>query len=698
MKRNDTKNRRALDAATQCALALAILAILVSPPTRTAFADEREDNRVVFFSIPVAVDVAPVYAGASSDSYRTGAVLKDRYVEAYFRPNQEFCAIRPPQGSFSWVNGKFVEETGENAGKIVSPNGKAIPSRVGCDSPLKSSVVQVGLSNGQSVKILGKIGLSDGSTWYKIAPPPGEFRWIKTSSLTRDGAVESLPPRLMFQSEFFALLEREAKSVQKNNSAPATSGEEDDIELTLPDLDDNAQPENAGVDFDSEDESLENVVVDPSAFKFEIARLNADVFQALKRTPLNEDELKSLELRAENLFDSAPDDETRHIVQDAYTALKKAEKESKTSLNPPSPAPRPPRPPQNALQNPLGAAGPNVAIQSFQSAKPNLRWVQATDENGVQRQLLVDQNGVAVSPINGAPLIQTPQIAHSNVKDAGTKGKTPGILPPGYVSSANPQSARPSEKPRKMSFAFSDKNSPFGSNPKNARVSTSGDLSRSDANLTRLPSLFPTARVIVPPQDYDVVPETQNRRNEKLVARTRQKKASTNVDLGETTKETLVAKVQPPTERKSTGEVEFQEPQIAKNDSPTAAPQWRASSEEKGNANKVAPASASEKVGANKDKVKQTNSFAPVTIKTKKGFDAEGVLIATSRQGDGAPRFALLDASGGDFSAVAYLSASQGVALERFVGKKVGVKGDVGTVKVNDKTFKLVVVKSVFPE
>ncbi|MGN1200396.1 MAG: hypothetical protein ACI4SW_07120, partial [Thermoguttaceae bacterium] len=49
---------------------------------------------------------------------------------------------------------------------------------------------------------MGEISLEDGSIWYKIAPPPGEFRWIPQDALSAKYDVALLPEKLTRQSQY----------------------------------------------------------------------------------------------------------------------------------------------------------------------------------------------------------------------------------------------------------------------------------------------------------------------------------------------------------------------------------------------------------------------------------------------------------------------------------------------------------------
>lgn len=156
-----------------------------------------QDSSVISFSIPVNIDSAAVYAGPGINYYKTSVLTRGETVEVFLRNAEGWCAVRPPEGSFSWINAKFVRKNADNVGTIISDSqGKEVPVRVGGPSIMKSSVIQVGMTNGKLVKILGEMSLPGGTNWYKISPPPGEFRWIHEKSLMQDETIAKLPTQL----------------------------------------------------------------------------------------------------------------------------------------------------------------------------------------------------------------------------------------------------------------------------------------------------------------------------------------------------------------------------------------------------------------------------------------------------------------------------------------------------------------------
>lgn len=758
MKSNRTTSSPTKNAATcvrRSRLVFAFYCVLgfVAATLSNAVAAQAQDantENIVFFSIPVGVDSAPIYASPSKNTYQTGSIKKDQYVEVYFCNKDGFCAIRPPQGSFSWINSKFVELENATSGKIVS--AKAAPSRVGADSPVNSSVVQVGLQNNQKVKILDQVDLSDGSTWYKILPPAGEFRWIALKDLFQDEALAQLPNKLTTRADFESRLQ--TKGLVQARALENAGTADDDIELTLPNLDEENDgllgydPTSSGQAQQTNNASHVNVSVDRSSFEREMERLKMDVTRTLQGRSFSIEDVKVLQLRVEELFDAAPSDSDRHVLQPLYNALKKAEKEAERQLyaqaqsgqsarttasvvtSQPTSRPQtakipprnnsvprfpqavPDRNAQNLVQTPnrvapqtsratgaiFGNARQNVQTNAGRpmpkgaASVPNangVQWVQAFDEQGRMQMLPLDRNGNVVSELASMN-------ASNNVVNAPSviANQSLGALPQGYASAPKTNKKNTDKNKKTFAFAFSEENSPFRSKTKETRISDDAG-SQNDANLSRLPSLLPSAQVIVPPQDYDMgVSSDRPRLNSKLAAQTPNvlpKAAASETPVQET--QIAQAPTPAPT-RRSQGTLVFQAPKI------DGVSEAKTQNVQEPNDNKILPASSNApKVnGDSPNKIRQTSGFTPVTVRTKEGFDAKGTLIAISPAGDGAPRFALLDSSGGEFNIHAYLQPGKGVVLERFVGSHVGVKGNIGTIGVNGKTYKLVVVNSIFPQ
>jgi len=95
--------------------------------------------------------------------------------------------ISPPPGSFSWIDSVYVEKTGSETGVVKVPSaGDGLPPRVvvwiGSQFTDEHKYFGRQLASGDEVRILGQQQKqTDGgpATFYKIAPPRLEYRWIK---------------------------------------------------------------------------------------------------------------------------------------------------------------------------------------------------------------------------------------------------------------------------------------------------------------------------------------------------------------------------------------------------------------------------------------------------------------------------------------------------------------------------------------
>ncbi len=137
------------------------------------------------YSAFVATDEASVRSGPSETFYPVLALRHGDAVEVWRHDPAGWCAIRPPEGSFSWVAAEFIEQTGEHAGVV---RGNQVNARVGTHFSDLRDAVQVKLDEGETVDIIERRTLLTAgreTSWYKIHPPAGEFRWIHGKHLVR---------------------------------------------------------------------------------------------------------------------------------------------------------------------------------------------------------------------------------------------------------------------------------------------------------------------------------------------------------------------------------------------------------------------------------------------------------------------------------------------------------------------------------
>lgn len=168
-------------------LPLAALSIVLScSPTLRAHETQIDGLRAEPIRAAVASPGAPVRSGPAESYYLTDTLPEGAAVEVFKRQGQ-WCAVRPPEDSFSWVFAQNVRLVSDDLAEITKDNA---PARVGSRLSSQRDVVQVRLKQGERVKILGQDD-RDGGVWYKIAPPAGEFRWMQA----RDLGLEALAPK-----------------------------------------------------------------------------------------------------------------------------------------------------------------------------------------------------------------------------------------------------------------------------------------------------------------------------------------------------------------------------------------------------------------------------------------------------------------------------------------------------------------------
>jgi hypothetical protein len=115
-----------------------------------------------------------VRSGPGMNYYPTDKLQPGDQVEVYRHDPGGWYAIRPPRNSFSWVSARHVEKTADGLGRASDDQAVV---RVGSRLSNVRDTVQVRLDPGEPVEILKSFN-AGGQTWYKIASPSGEFRWM----------------------------------------------------------------------------------------------------------------------------------------------------------------------------------------------------------------------------------------------------------------------------------------------------------------------------------------------------------------------------------------------------------------------------------------------------------------------------------------------------------------------------------------
>lgn len=177
---------------------------------------------------------AEVRSGPGRNFYATDKLQIGYEVEVYRHDPGGWAAIRPPDGSFSWLRSRYLT-LGEN--NLAKVNSEDVVARIGSSLTSQRDVIQVHLEEGELVELVDGDEDQHGS-WRKIAPPSGEFRWVKLDSIeAADGPeplAESNAAGQDAQEDFVRVQYAEGSPEGSPDGAPVTPIEETLIEDNEP--------------------------------------------------------------------------------------------------------------------------------------------------------------------------------------------------------------------------------------------------------------------------------------------------------------------------------------------------------------------------------------------------------------------------------------------------------------------------------
>jgi hypothetical protein len=161
-------------------LALGAPAVTQTPPPTPKAPDIR-------YVIAPQVEVR---AGPSDKLYPTNVLHRGDKVQVMVEGHEGWLAIRPPEGSFSWINRRFLDNIVPHQPNFVVAE-KDTPVEVFIGSsilPTRPNIVGQHLHRGAQVRTIGPTQTDSQGDWMPIEPPPGEVRYIPA------GAVAKAPP------------------------------------------------------------------------------------------------------------------------------------------------------------------------------------------------------------------------------------------------------------------------------------------------------------------------------------------------------------------------------------------------------------------------------------------------------------------------------------------------------------------------
>src|SRR5262249_4400307 len=140
----------------------------------------------------VAVTEAEVRcsAGDTPQIYVTSRLRKGDRVEVIRELEGGWLAIKPPAGSFDWINMRFVQQIvpGQPMWMVVAYEGTKVPLLAGSlvvSGKVKPTVEAIRVSRGMQLKALGGKMISDDGYWMSVEPVETEVRFIRAESVSR---------------------------------------------------------------------------------------------------------------------------------------------------------------------------------------------------------------------------------------------------------------------------------------------------------------------------------------------------------------------------------------------------------------------------------------------------------------------------------------------------------------------------------
>lgn len=132
----------------------------------------------------IVVPEVEVRSGPTREYYPTSKLTYGQRVivlrESKDQPG--WVAIKPPQGSFSWVNSKNVAAVDPRTGYVVDGNEVQVLPGSGLVNR-EPNVESARIKPGHLVVLLDRPMTVGQMTWYPIAPVPTEVRWIPVDAV-----------------------------------------------------------------------------------------------------------------------------------------------------------------------------------------------------------------------------------------------------------------------------------------------------------------------------------------------------------------------------------------------------------------------------------------------------------------------------------------------------------------------------------
>lgn len=143
------------------------------------------------YSTVITQATADVKASPSADAkiYTTNRLRGGEAVVVMEERPDSWLAIRPPRGSFSWVQAKYLKQVtpGQPNWVVVAPPGTRVPVLVGSsvDPTVRPSVEGCSLILGTQIRAVGEPTGEGEGRWVPVEPPEAERRFIPKDAVAK---------------------------------------------------------------------------------------------------------------------------------------------------------------------------------------------------------------------------------------------------------------------------------------------------------------------------------------------------------------------------------------------------------------------------------------------------------------------------------------------------------------------------------
>jgi hypothetical protein len=168
----------------------------------------------------VTIPQAQVWCGPSTSDglYPTNVLRQGDRVQVERELQSGWLVIRPPAGSFSWINNRFVQYISPHYGNyVVTYEGHDVPVLIGsCLKTDRPSRIGAKLPRGAQVRVIGRGMTDEEGTWLPIEPPEGELRYLRKEAVAPPGsATQTIAAKAPMQAPDADTLWRDAQKADQ---------------------------------------------------------------------------------------------------------------------------------------------------------------------------------------------------------------------------------------------------------------------------------------------------------------------------------------------------------------------------------------------------------------------------------------------------------------------------------------------------